>query len=88
MSGGSMSYNQHYINDIVEVIKDAIYNNDKPNDYGDINSYSEETIRKFEMAIVMLKKSYIYAQRIDWLLSGDDGEDDFHNRLREDLLND
>jgi hypothetical protein len=27
----------------------------------------------------------IYAQRIDWLLSGDDGEDSFRERLKEDL---
>jgi hypothetical protein len=27
----------------------------------------------------------IYAQRIDWLLSGDDGEDSFRKRLKEDL---
>lgn len=29
----------------------------------------------------------VYAQRIDWLLSGDDGEDNFHLRLKEDLAN-
>jgi hypothetical protein len=27
----------------------------------------------------------IYAQRIDWLISGDDGEDSFRERLKEDL---
>ena len=27
----------------------------------------------------------IYAQRIDWLLSGDDGEDSFHERLKFDI---
>lgn len=31
------------------------------------------------------KKAYIYAQRIDWLLSGDDGEKSFHKRLKEEL---
>ena len=52
-----------------------------PNCYG----YSKATIREFKKAIDYLKKAEIYAQRIDWLLSGDDGEDGFHERLKEDL---
>jgi hypothetical protein len=27
----------------------------------------------------------IYVQRIDWLVSGDDGEDSFHSRLDADF---
>lgn len=30
-------------------------------------------------------KAAIYVQRIDWLLSDDDGEDNFHERLKEEL---
>ena len=26
-----------------------------------------------------------YTQRIDWLVSGDDGEDSFHSRLKKEL---
>ena len=33
----------------------------------------------------IIRKAYIYAQRIDWLLSGDDGEESFHERLEEEL---
>lgn len=47
--------------------------------------YSKETIREFKKAIDILKKAEVYAQRIDWLLSGDDGEDNFHERLKADL---
>jgi hypothetical protein len=32
-----------------------------------------------------LKEAYIYAQRIDWLVSGDDGEGSFKVRLAKDL---
>lgn len=32
-----------------------------------------------------MKQAEVYAQRIDWLLSGDDGEESFHERLKEDL---
>lgn len=32
-----------------------------------------------------LKEAKIYTQRIDWLLSGDDGEGNFKKRLKQDL---
>ena len=47
--------------------------------------YSKETVAEFRKAVRLLRKAYVYAQRIDWLLSGDDGEDNFHNRLKDDL---
>ena len=49
--------------------------------------FSEETIAEFKKAVHILKQAEIYAQRIDWLLSGDDGEDSFHIRLKSDLEN-
>jgi len=33
----------------------------------------------------VLKVASVYAQRIDWLLSGDDGEESFLKRLKEEL---
>ena len=50
--------------------------------YGD---YSKETLDEFRKGLDILNKAYIYAQRIDWLISGDDGEESFHRRLKEDL---
>lgn len=47
--------------------------------------FEPETIEKFKVAYQKLQEAYIYAQRIDWLLSGDDGEETFHERLKEDL---
>ena len=54
-----------------------------PNRY----EYSKETIEEFKQGLSILRKAYIYAQRIDWLLSGDDGEESFHKRLKEELDN-
>ena len=54
-----------------------------PNSY----EYSKETIKEFKKGLAILRKAYIYAQRIDWLLSGDDGEESFHKRLKEELDN-
>ena len=44
-----------------------------------------ETKREFQRGYVLLRLAEVYAQRIDWLQSGDDGEDTFHERLAEDL---
>lgn len=49
------------------------------------HKYPDEVIEKFKEAIVFLRKAEIYAQRVDWLVSGDDGEESFLKRLKEDL---
>ena len=54
-----------------------------PNRY----EFNKETIKEFKKGLSILRKAYIYAQRIDWLLSGDDGEESFHKRLKEELDN-
>ena len=47
--------------------------------------FTPETIERFKEGYRKLKEAYIYAQRIDWFLSGDDSEETFHKRLKEDL---
>ena len=47
--------------------------------------YPDELIEKFKEAIKILRTAEIYAHRVDWLLSGDDGEKSFLKRLKEDL---
>jgi hypothetical protein len=47
--------------------------------------YPDEVIEKMEEAVKVLKIAQVYAQRVDWLLSGDDGEESFLRRLDEDL---
>ena len=89
MSGGHFSYKQHHLLEITEDIDSAIFNNNskEKNEWGDNigNRYNAETINEFETARKVLKLAYVYAQRIDWLLSGDDGEDSFHKRLQAQL---
>ena len=46
---------------------------------------NRETIQIMNDAVKALRKAAIYAQRIDWFLSGDDGEETFKKRLAEDL---
>ena len=47
--------------------------------------YSDEVIEKFKEGLHHLKVAYVYAQRIDWLLSFDDSEESFMERLKEEL---
>ena len=49
------------------------------------HGYSADVINEFKIGVEKLKEAYIYAQRIDWLLSGDDGEESFLERLKEEL---
>lgn len=48
-------------------------------------NYSKETLDELKKAIKIIRTAAIYAQRIDWLVSDDDGEEDFHRRLKEEL---
>lgn len=89
MSGGHFDYSQFHISNIAEEIEHIIENNERTEKdrWGDDIGchFSPETIEKFTEAVRLLKEAYIYAQRIDWLLSGDDGEQDFLSRLGKSL---
>ena len=50
-----------------------------------LHEYSDDTVMAFENGLLMLKMARVYAKRIDYLISGDDGEESFHKRLKEDL---
>jgi hypothetical protein len=47
--------------------------------------YPDEVIEKFKEGLDVLKKAAIYAHRIDYLISGDDGDETFIERLKYDL---
>ncbi len=86
MSGGHFDYKQYAIKDIIESIESIIQNNTNlSNDFE--NRFSEKTIQEFKNAIKYLTLAKIYSHRIDWLISGDDGEETFHERLNEELRN-
>lgn len=49
--------------------------------------YSANVIEKFKEAKKACEKASIYIRRVDWYLSGDDGEENFLKRLSEELKN-
>jgi hypothetical protein len=62
--------------------KDGIPIFDKPDGW---SNYPPEVLEIFKEAVKKLKEAAVYAQRIDWYLSGDDGEESLIKRLKEDL---
>lgn len=101
MSGGAFDYQQYRINDIICEIERIIAKEEsEPKPKKEKNPYdwreeeedwrynfSKETIDKFREGIKVLKAAEIYANRIDSLVSGDDGEESFHERLKKELDN-
>ncbi len=89
MSGGHFQYKQWEISNIADEVEQLILTNDseEKDEWGDRKGYhyTPETIEEFKKGLVLLRQAYVYAQRIDWLVSGDDGEDSFHRRLKNDL---
>ena len=101
MSGGYFYYDQYRINDIANRIERKLnrQGKEKPKDdlYGDAEyfekypdekyyyTYPKHVQEKLREAVQQLRIAAVYAQRVDWLLSGDDGEESFIERLAEDL---
>lgn len=101
MSGGHFDYDQYRINNIIDSIerelnlqgkqipKEELWMNEeyykKYPEEKFHTTYPDEIQKKFQEGIRALKIAKIYAHRIDWFLSGDDGEESFLERLSEEL---
>ena len=48
-------------------------------------TYERKTMDIMKRAVYVLRMAYIYAKRVDWMLSGDDSEESLAKRLEEDL---
>ena len=88
MSGGHFQYQQYKMEYIIDEIEQLILTNNSTelNEWGDSKGkhYSDKTMVEFKNAVHFLRLAHIYAQRVDWLVSGDDGEDSFHSRLQKE----
>lgn len=76
---GHFRYQQSVLDEIADSIRKLIEENDTH------GQYNETTIAEFQKAHCTLKLASVLTQRIDWLVSGDDGESTFHERLASDL---
>lgn len=90
MSGGHFDYIQYRIEQVADQVEAYIRRCEEaepaePDEFGYKLGYSPETISKFKECEKTLRKAADMLHRIDWLASGDDGEETFHERWEEDL---
>jgi len=101
MSGGSFDYKQWEIRRIWEELESKLETQGKEKSKEELwmqkeyyeqypeekyyPKYPEKVNEIMREGIKYLKLAEIYTQRIDWYLSGDDGEQSLYNRLKEDL---
>jgi vancomycin permeability regulator SanA len=88
MSGGRFEYKQHHIQDIIDGIQCVLDGQNLPikedSDYSQ-PKYSPKTIKKFQKAVKTLKKAYMMAHSIDYLLCGDTSEDSFNEHWKIEM---
>ncbi len=89
MSGGHFNYDQYKISQIADEIEHLIETNnlEETDHYGSRIGYffPQKIIVKFKEALKTLRIAEVMTQRIDWLVSGDDGEESFLQRWDEEL---
>ena len=92
MSGGAFEYKQYKIQDLIEDMENLLVRLDKePIDSFECDSLkryvddSEPLKNKIKENIKYLKRAYRFTQRIDWFISGDDCEENFYERLKEEI---
>ena len=96
MSGGTFDYKQYNIREIADNIEQIIERSGRPKTKEELKDeswskdlnhykYPDDIIEEFKTGVDILRKAHVYAQRIDWFISGDDGEESFRERLKEEL---
>ena len=86
MSGGTFDYSQYRIIDIYEKIEYYLEIQGEETEYGGEHPiYEQQVLKRLQDAIECLKKAYVYAQRVDRFLAGDDGDETFIWRLDKEL---
>ena len=84
MSGGHFRYQQYHIQDIIEKLEETKVKIENDEEYHQYDR-KEELLQEISNGLGYLTLAQIYTQRLDWLFSGDDGEDSFFERLEEEL---
>lgn len=89
MSGGMFEYKQYHINDIIDSIEnemeDEQFHDALTMEFNDDEIMKQKIVEEFNKGLFYLKMAKLYAHRIDWVLSGDDGFKTFLNRINENI---
>ena len=86
MSGGhfgNCGYDYYKVAQFADELEHEIECNDKVNEYGDKHNYDPDVIDYLEAQIPKLRKMAEIMRHIDYLYSGDHGDDSFLLRVKE-----
>lgn len=78
MSGGHYDYKQYQIDQVADQLEEDIKT------IG--TTVNKETLTQMKTGLKHIRIAAIYTRRLDYFLSGDDGEESFHARLFEELM--
>ena len=84
MGGGYFEYQQYHIQDIIDKLEETKVKVENDEEYYEYDR-KLELLQEISNGLDYLNLAGIYTQRLDWLFSGDDGEDSFFERLEEEL---
>ena len=86
MSGGFFDYQEYRLKDMASLLRLEIAKcRKKPDWISSWSSYSNEFIGEMSFLYNQLIDTAARMHRIDWVLCGDDGEDQYEERLKRDL---
>lgn len=88
MSGGHFDYIQNHIQaDVISRYEYMLGARTNPENYTNniLEEFSDETVDLIDYGMRLMKLANIYLHRIDYLVSGDEAEYSFYERLLEDL---
>lgn len=85
MSGGAFNYSFIRMYEFASALDEKINNNNVPNEFGYADNLSDETLANMKTFLVLMKSCAILSHEIEWLYSGDSGEDQF-NELFNKLI--
>jgi siroheme synthase (precorrin-2 oxidase/ferrochelatase) len=83
MSGGYFECSNYIFNRVAEQIEQVVETGHDEDCYE--YTFGDDTREQMRQAVWALKLAAIYMNRVDYLLSGDDSEESFHQRLRKEL---
>ena len=84
MSGGYYSHTDYTVGEFADSLRKAIAKTRRKEEYYDY--YSDDFLNEMITAYNMARELKLRLHRIDWVLSGDDGEDNYFKRLPNEML--
>ena len=86
MSGGHFQYDEFRMHHMAEQIDFEIQNNDIPDpQYGQTNGYCKEVLFYMQYTRDTLIHAHKMTKHLDYLLSGDTGQEDYLERVKNEL---